>query len=77
MTRFQIAPLSALSDVLTMIVMAGLTAASAAVLAGPMVLPEPTVVTLPTVVVTAKRTQSPEPTRLPAVVVTAKRASAS
>lgn len=76
MTRFTTKPLNTLSDALTLIVMAGLTAASAAVMAVPVVHETPAVV-LPTVVVTAKSTRAAEAVRLPTVVVVAKRSDSA
>ncbi|MBN8503761.1 MAG: hypothetical protein J0L58_04755 [Burkholderiales bacterium] len=75
MTRFNTSPLTALSDALTLFVMAGLTVASAAVMALPVQHEKAEPATLPLVVVTAK--SSAERVHLPAVVVTAKRVSAS
>ena len=69
-------PLSTASDVMTFVVMAGLTVASAATFAFSPLSParEATAtIVLPPVVVTAKK--AAEPIRLPLVVVTAKRSS--
>lgn len=76
--RFDTRPsLQRLSDALTLAVMAGLTVASAAVMAS--VLPEPAEpLRLPLVVVTAKPAAQPAATpRLPLVVVQARRSSES
>ena len=73
--------LNTASDVMTFVVMAGLTVASAATFAFSPMSPARDVVeaaapiTLPLVVVTAKKAS--EPVHLPLVVVTAKRSSAA
>ena len=72
MSKFTTAPRNALSDVMTLRVMAGLTIASAAALALPLG-PQTPAVVLPTVVVTAKSPRATEAVRLPTVVVVAKR----
>jgi hypothetical protein len=69
-------PLNSISEVFTFIAMAGLTVASAAAIAFPVLDSEP-VVRLPTVVVTAKPSHSTEPVRLPTVVVVGKRSSSA
>ena len=73
MTRFNASPLAALSDALTLFVMAGLTVASAAAMAAHVDAAQP--VLLPPVVVTAQSTRATEAVRLPTVVVTAKRST--
>lgn len=72
MTRFDIRSLTSLADALTLSVMIGLTAASAAAVAQTLPDTDPVVHRLPTVVVVGKA-QHVE--HLPTVVVVGKRAS--